>query len=140
MPRCAVTGTADDLLITLPTGPSCTSTSTTDRRTPANSTSTNQPRHDMCRCAADGDGLRQAVAADDLLDDDVAEHLVGALADDHQRGVAVVALDVELRRVAVAAVDADGVERHLRGHLRAEQLGHAGLHVGPPAGVDAVGG
>jgi hypothetical protein len=38
-----------------------------------------------------------------------------ALADDHQQGVADVPLDVELGRVAVAAVDADGVEGELHG-------------------------
>ena len=75
----------------------------------------------------------EPAAADRLLHDHVPQHLVGALADDHQRRVAVVALDVELGRVAVPAVDADRVERDLGGHLRAEQLGHAGFHVGPPS-------
>ena len=72
--------------------------------------------------------------------------LVGALADDHERGVAVVALDAELLRVAVAAEDAHRLERHLLAGLGGEQLRHAGLevaalaavlHGGRPAGEEA---
>src|SRR5580693_2709782 len=51
-----------------------------------------------------------AVALDQLPGDHVALNLIGALADDHQRRVPEIALDVELRGVAVAAVDADGVQ------------------------------
>ena len=47
----------------------------------------------------------QPASLDQLLGDDVALDLVGALADDHQRGVAEVPLDVELGGVAVPAVD-----------------------------------
>ena len=42
-----------------------------------------------------------------MAGDDVAQDLVGALADDHQRGVSEVAFDVEFGGVAVDAVDAE---------------------------------
>ena len=45
-------------------------------------------------------------ARSSCLRDDDALHLVGALADDQQRRVAVEPLDGEFLRVAVAAVDA----------------------------------
>src|SRR5690606_40410789 len=76
----------------------------------------------------------------ELADDDVALDLVGAFADDHQRGVAEVAFHVEFGGVAVAAVDAHGVERDLHGDLGGEQFGHAGLHVAALAAVVAFGG
>src|SRR5680860_1880142 len=63
---------------------------------------------------------------DELTGDDVALDLVGALADDHQRCVTEVALDVELRGVAVATVDAHRVQCDLHGDLRGEQLRHPG--------------
>ncbi|MGW5446133.1 hypothetical protein [Streptomyces asiaticus] len=55
----------------------------------------------------------QTSAPDQLARDDIALDLVDTLADDHQRGVTEVALDVELGRVAVTAVDADGVQGDL---------------------------
>ena len=55
-------------------------------------------------------------------------------------GVAVVALDGELLRVPVAAVDAHRLGRELERRLRAEQLGHAGLDVGPLAALELLGG
>src|SRR5665811_474361 len=73
---------------------------------------------------------------DELPGDDVALDLVGALADDHQRCVTEVALDVELRGVAVATVDAHRVQCDLHGDLRGEQLRHPGLHVGALTGVE----
>src|SRR5205814_2105478 len=67
--------------------------------------------------------LEQAAGDDETLD------LVGALADDHQRRVAVVALDGQLGGVAVAAVHAHGLGGALERRLRREQLGHARLDV-----------
>src|SRR5690348_16450614 len=52
-------------------------------------------------------------ARDERLGDDQPLDVVRALADGHQRGVAVQALDDELRGVAVAAVDAHRLERAL---------------------------
>src|SRR5665647_2464576 len=68
-------------------------------------------------------------ALDELSGDDVSLDLVGAFADDHQRRVAEVALDVELRGVAVSTVDAHRVQGNLHGGLGGEQLRHTGLHV-----------
>src|SRR3970282_478355 len=56
-------------------------------------------------------------------------------ANKHERGVAGVPLPAQLLAVAVAAVDAHRLERHLLGHLRAEQLRHSCPHVGALAGV-----
>src|SRR6202012_3112977 len=75
-----------------------------------------------------------------LSGNDIALNLVGALADDHQWGVAEVALDVVFGGVSVAAVDAHGVERDLHRHLGGEQLGHPGLHIATLAAVVALGG
>ena len=61
--------------------------------------------------------------------DHEALDLVGAFADDHERGVAEVALDGQLGRVADAAVDAHRLGRDLERGLAREQLGHAGLDV-----------
>jgi predicted amidohydrolase len=80
----------------------------------------------------------EAAAFDELRGDDVALDLVGALADDHQRRVTEVALDVVLRGVAVAAVDPHRVQRHLHGDLGGEQLGHAGFHVAPLPGFEPL--
>src|SRR5665811_556569 len=73
---------------------------------------------------------------DELPGDDVALDLVRALADDHQRCVAEVALDVELRGVAVSTVDAHRVQGNLHGDLRGKQLRHPGFHVGALTGVE----
>ncbi|MFO1427810.1 MAG: hypothetical protein U1F11_12735 [Steroidobacteraceae bacterium] len=59
----------------------------------------------------------------------------GALADAHQRRIAVEALDVEVGRVAVAAEDAHRLEAVLDARLGGEQLGHAGLEVAALARV-----
>ena len=74
------------------------------RRSPASTA------RDRGSCAWSSPHRRQAPAAllQDLARDDHLLHLVGALADLGQLGVAQVALDVELARVAVAAVDLDG--------------------------------
>src|SRR5579883_2502037 len=61
--------------------------------------------------------------------------LVGALADDHERRVAVVALDAELLHVAVAAEDAHGLEGDLLADLGGEELRHARLEVAALAAV-----
>src|SRR5690349_23509544 len=80
------------------------------------------------------------VALQELLADDHALDLARALADQQQRGVAVQALDLVLLRVAVAAVDAEGVLDDLLAGLRREQLRHAGLDVRALAGVLHPGG
>src|SRR5690606_10364488 len=72
--------------------------------------------------------------------DDQALDLVRALADDHERRVAVVALDRQVGRVADAAVDAHGLGGELEGGLAGEELGHAGLDVAALAGLLALGG
>src|SRR6202000_3517911 len=48
---------------------------------------------------------------DQLAGNDIALYLVGPFADDHEGGVAEVALDIVFGGIAVAAVDSDGVER-----------------------------
>jgi hypothetical protein len=70
-----------------------------------------------------------SAARDQLNGDEVALDLVGALADDHERGVGEEPLDVELGRVSVAPVDPHRVQRDLHGRLGREQLRHPGLHV-----------
>src|ERR1700733_6777886 len=72
---------------------------------------------------------------DQLRGNDIALYLVGSFTDDHEWGVAEVALDIVFGGIAVAAVDSDGVERDFHGYLRREQLGHPGLHVAPLAAV-----
>jgi hypothetical protein len=67
-----------------------------------------------------GESAAESASGDQLGRDHVALDLVGALADDHQRRVPEVALDVVLGRVAVAAVDPDRVERDLHRGLRGE--------------------
>ena len=74
-------------------------------------------------------GASESAARHQLGRDHVALNLIRALADDHQRGVAEIPLDVELGGIPVAAVDAHGVERDLHCHLGGEQLGHPGFHV-----------
>src|SRR5690348_1207587 len=68
--------------------------------------------------AETGASAAQAAAGHQLSRDHVALDLVGALADDHQRRVAEVPLDVILGRVPVPAVNADRVEGDLHGRLR----------------------
>src|SRR5688572_33483439 len=80
------------------------------------------------------------VPLEELAADDHALDLRGALADQQQRRVAVEALDLVLLRVAVAAVDAEGVLDDLLAGLGGEQLRHAGLEVRALAGVLHAGG
>src|SRR5262245_49820360 len=61
--------------------------------------------------------------------DHQALDLVGALADDHERCVTIVAFDREFLGVSVAAEDAHGLERDFLAGLRGEQLRHAGFQV-----------
>src|SRR6476620_4929238 len=75
------------------------------------------------------------VPLEELLADNHALDLRGALADQQQRRVAVEALDLVLLRVAVAAVDAEALLDALLADLRGEQLRHPGLEVGALAGV-----
>src|SRR5438105_2647800 len=74
-------------------------------------------------------GGSDLVALHEAAGDHKPLDLVRALADDHEGRVAVVALDAELLRVAVAAEDAHRLERDLLAGLRREQLRHARLEV-----------
>src|SRR5262249_29033715 len=87
-------------------------------------------------CYRGGAGMRarsrvavgsQAAASDELCRDDVALDLVRALAEDHQRCITEVPLDVVVGGVAVGAMHPHRGERVLHGGLGGEQLGHAGL-------------
>src|SRR5215208_7228160 len=72
-----------------------------------------------------GPGGRPAldlVPLQELAADDHALDLRGALADQQQRRVAVEALDLVFLRVAVAAMDAEGVLDDLLAGLRGEEL------------------
>ena len=62
--------------------------------------------------------------------DHEALDLVGALADDHQRRVAVVALDREARSCSRSRRGCASPRSRSRARSRGEQLGHAGLDVG----------
>src|SRR5262245_14891954 len=77
----------------------------------------------------------------ELPRDDDALQLVRALPDREQRRIAVVALDVDLLRVAVRAVYAHRLQAVLERGLGGEELGHPGLHVAThPRVVGARGG
>ena len=76
---------------------------------------------------------QQAAGDDQPLD------LVRALADHHERRVAVVALDRKIGGVADAAVDAHGLGGQLERGLAGEQLGHARLDVAAQTGRLALG-
>src|SRR6516162_6907067 len=69
------------------------------------------------------------IPVDKLAGDDDALQFVGALADDEQRRVAIEALDGELLRIAVAAMDAHRFEADIDRRLGRKELGHPGLHV-----------
>src|SRR5581483_6470365 len=69
------------------------------------------------------------------LADHHALDLGRSLADQEQRRVAVEALDLVLLRVAVAAVDAEGLLDDLLARLRGEELRHPRLEVGALARV-----
>src|SRR5829696_1032338 len=75
------------------------------------------------------------VALQELLPDHHALDLGRALADQEQWCVAIEPLDLVLLRVAVAAVDAEGVLDDFLPRLRRVQLRHAGLEVRTLAGV-----
>src|SRR6185503_17788977 len=77
----------------------------------------------------------EAVAAQEASCDDQLLDLVRALSYEEEGVVAVEALDLELLRVAVAAVDAHRLLDAALGDLRREELRHAGFHVRPAAGV-----
>src|SRR3972149_139813 len=86
---------------------------------------------------------------DDVPRDDEALDLVGALADEHERRVTVVALEVEALERAGLAVDPHGGGGDLLSGLRRVELGHPGLevaalppvlHPGGPVGHEARGG
>src|ERR1700712_1137190 len=69
------------------------------------------------------------VPLQELFADNHALDLGSPLADQQQRRVAVEALDLVLLRVAVAAVDAEGLLDALLAGLRGQELGHPGLEV-----------
>src|SRR3954465_14148389 len=73
--------------------------------------------------------LLDLVPGDQLAGDYDALQLVGALADDEERRIAVEALDGELLGIAVAAMDAHRFEADIHRRLGGEQLGHAGFHI-----------
>src|SRR3954464_8776710 len=80
-------------------------------------------------------GALDLVALEQLLSDHHALDLGGALADQQQRGVAVQPLDLVLLRVAVTALDPEGVLDDLLAGLGGEQLRHAGLQIAALARV-----
>src|ERR1051326_2563429 len=79
--------------------------------------------------------LTGRVALEQMPRDDEPLQLVGAAADEEQRGVAIIAFDRKVLREPVAAEDAHGLERDFGGGLRRKQLRHARLHVAPLAAV-----
>src|SRR5699024_6134126 len=79
------------------------------------------------------------IAADELLGDDIHLDLIRSLADDHQRRVAVVALDVVFGGVSVPALDADLVEGPRDLHLRSLVLRHSVLHIHPRSVIIGTG-
>src|SRR5581483_4444333 len=83
--------------------------------------------------------LLQGVALEETPRDHELLDFVRALAEDQERRVAVEALDDELLRVPVAAVDAHRLERDLLRRLGREELRHAGLEVGSLARILAFG-
>ena len=91
-------------------------------------------RRRRCRSSLTAGPGQQAPGDDDALD------LVGPLADDHQRRVAVEALDRELGGVADAAEYAHGLGAELERGLAGEELGHAGLDVAAQSLRPALGG
>src|ERR1700677_4439250 len=88
----------------------------------------------------DNSPASEPAAGHQLRGDHVALDLVGAFADDHQRRVAEVPLDVVFGGISIAAVDAHGIQRDLHRHFGGEQLGHPGLHVAALAAVVTLGG
>src|SRR5436190_15000755 len=93
----------------------------------------------LIRSAVDATALAalhlDLVPLQELLADNHALDLGGALADQEQRRVAVEALDLVLLRVAIAAVDAEALLDALLAGLGGQELGHPGLEVGALAGV-----
>src|SRR5579883_362753 len=77
----------------------------------------------------------QLVAFEKLARNYQALNLAGALADQHERCVAVVAFDVKLFGVAKAAKDAHGLQGDVLAHLGGKELGHAGLQVAALAAI-----
>src|ERR671916_1824552 len=78
--------------------------------------------------------LQQTLTDDRLLD------LAGSLTDEQERRLAHQPLDLELLRVAVPSVDAEGVLRDLLAVLAGQQLRHPGLNIVARAGVLEPGG
>src|SRR5580693_1847870 len=82
----------------------------------------------------------EATSLNELLGDNAFLYLVGALAHNHQWSITEVSLDIELRRIPITSVDADGIQRHLHSDLGCEELGHTGLHVAALTRVESLGG
>src|SRR5689334_13411075 len=70
-----------------------------------------------------------AVALEEVAADDEPLDLVGALADDHERGVAVEPLGQTGGELPAHALDAHGFDRHFLRRLGGVELGHARLQV-----------
>src|SRR5450759_1661493 len=83
--------------------------------------------------------LSGMIVTDELAGDHGAEDVVRALADRHQRRVAVKPLDLVFGGVAVSTVDTHGLERGGDADLGRVELRHPGLEVGAPAGVERGG-
>ncbi len=79
------------------------------------------------------------VVTNELAGDHRAEDVVRALSDRHQRRVAVKPLDLVFGGVAVSTVDPHGLERGGDADLGRVELGHPGLEIGAPAGVESRG-
>src|SRR5688572_33466657 len=75
------------------------------------------------------------VPLDEAARDDDALQFVRTLADREQRRVAVVALDVELLRIAVSAVDAHRLEAVLERSFGRVKFRHARFEIAAPAAV-----
>src|SRR5260370_4572309 len=76
------------------------------------------------------------VFTDELARDHGPEDVVGALADRHQRRIAIEALDLIFGRITVAAVYAHRLQRCLDADLRGVELRHPRFEVGPPPRVE----
>src|SRR5579884_4122999 len=79
--------------------------------------------------------LFDSILLQKLPGDDETLDFAGAFADEHERGVAVVAFDVELSGVAEAAMNAHGFERDLLAYFRGKELCHARLKVAARAAI-----
>src|SRR6516165_7541949 len=80
----------------------------------------------------------RGIPLDELLRDDDALHLVGALADAGERRITVKTFDVEFLRVAIGAVDAHTLNRIFQRSFAGKIFGHAGFHVAALAAIESL--